>query len=42
MNAIRWLLSHDIDVITSSCGYAVFNDYEHCPQFCVNGNRILL
>ena len=28
MNAIRWLLAQDVDMITSSCGYTVFDDFD--------------
>lgn len=28
MNAIRWLLSHEVDIITSSVGYTVFEDFK--------------
>lgn len=28
MNAIRWLLTHNIDIITSSCGYTIFDDFD--------------
>lgn len=28
MAAIRWLLDNEVDIITSSCGYTVFDDYD--------------
>ena len=28
MNAIRWLLTHNVDIITSSCGYTIFDDFD--------------
>ncbi|MEG2771033.1 MAG: S8 family serine peptidase [Alistipes sp.] len=28
MNAIRWLLAHNVDIITSSCGYTIFDDFD--------------
>lgn len=28
MNAIRWLLAQNVDIITSSCGYTVFDDFD--------------
>ena len=37
MNAIRWLLSHNVDVITSSCGYTVFDDYDGYTPAMLDG-----
>ena len=37
MNAIRWLLSHNVDVITSSCGYTVFDDYDGYTPTMLDG-----
>lgn len=28
MTAIRWLLANEVDIITSSCGYTIFDDYD--------------
>lgn len=28
MNAIRWLLDQEVDIITSSCGFTIFDDYD--------------
>lgn len=28
MSAIRWLLANEVDIITSSCGYTIFDDYD--------------
>ena len=28
MNGIRWLLANEVDIITSSCGYTIFDDYD--------------
>lgn len=39
MNAIRWLLSHNVDVITSSCGYTVFDDYDGYTPSMLDGHN---
>lgn len=28
MAAIRWMLANEVDIITSSCGYTIFDDYD--------------
>ena len=38
MNAIRWLLSQDVDVITSSCGYTIFDDYDGYTVSMLDGH----
>lgn len=38
MNAIRWLLSHNVDVITSSCGYTVYDDYDGYTVSMLDGH----
>ena len=38
MEAIRWLLSHDVDIITSSCGYTVFDDYDGYTSSMLDGH----
>lgn len=38
MSAINWLLSHGVDVITSSCGYTVFDDYDGYTVSMLDGH----
>lgn len=38
MNGIRWLLSHGVDIITSSCGYTVFDDYNGYTASMLDGH----
>lgn len=38
MNAIRWLLAQNVDVITSSCGYTVFDDFDGYSAQMLDGH----
>lgn len=38
MNAIRWLLSHEVDIITSSVGYTVFDDFDGYSAQMLDGH----
>ncbi len=38
MSAINWLLSYGVDVITSSCGYTVFDDYDGYTVSMLDGH----
>lgn len=38
MNAIHWLLSHNVDIITSSCGYTIFDDFDGYSIQMLDGN----
>lgn len=38
MNAIRWLLAQNVDIITSSCGYTIFDDFEEYSVQMLDGH----
>lgn len=38
MNAVRWLLSHDVDIITSSCSYTLFDDFDGYSTSMLDGH----
>lgn len=38
MDAIRWLLTNDVDIITSSCGYTIFDDYDEYSAQMLDGH----
>jgi subtilisin family serine protease len=38
MNAIRWLLAQNVDIITSSCGYTVFDDFNGYSAQMLDGH----
>lgn len=42
MNAIRWLVSHDVDIITSSCSYTVFDDFDGYSPQMLDGHSSLI
>ncbi len=37
INAVLWLLSHDVDIITSSCSYTDFDDFDGYTQSMLDG-----
>lgn len=42
IEAILWLLSHDVDIITSSVGYTVFDDFDGYTPQMLDGHSSLL
>jgi|GEM_PF-168098 len=42
MAAIHWLLDNEVDIITSSCGYTIFDDYDEYTVQMLDGHSSLI